>query len=104
MSIKPIDMQVLLPNIRKAASPENLKNARNEMAQQQNHIKEKKDNEIKNNKVSNLEQKDQNDIKNDKESSSKNKDSKKNKKSKKEDSEEVKSIDLNHGSRFDIKV
>ena len=100
MPIKPMDMQVLLPNIKKAARAENIKNAKGELAQQQNHIKNKVLVETKKNKVANLEKKDTNIIKD-----NKNKDSKNSKKKKKSKSEKEKDqIKTDHGNRFDMKV
>lgn len=104
MPIKPMDMQVMLPNIRKAAKPENVKNSREEMSLQQDQMKEKHKIEINKNKVSNLEKKDENDIK--KDQSNKNKSTLKKKQKEKKDFENNESIinDVNHGSKFDIKV
>lgn len=105
MPIKPMDMQVLLPNVQKAAKPANVKNAKNELAQQQHHVQEKVVTETKKNKVSQLDKKDRNDIKDDKnkESLKKDKDKKKKKKGEKDDDQPV-AVDVNHGSKFDIKV
>lgn len=103
MSITPIDMQVLLPNISKAARPENSKNARNESALQQSHIKEKAKLEIDKNKVSDLKKKDGNEIKNNQNSNSESNKKKRERKDK-EDDEPNKINYFNHGSKFDIKV
>lgn len=103
MPIKPIDMQVLLPNVRRAARPDNVKLAKEEMAMQQQQITEDKELQKNQNKVSNLEKKDQNELKNDQNESRNQAESSKKKKQEKE--EEEKKIQMReHGSTFDIKV
>ncbi|MBI9011947.1 MAG: hypothetical protein JEZ08_06910 [Clostridiales bacterium] len=103
MPIKPIDMQVLLPNVRRAARPDNVKLAKEEMAMQQQQITEDKELQKNLNKVSNLEKKDQNEIKDDQKESRNQSESSKKKKREKE--EEEKKIQMReHGSTFDIKV
>lgn len=103
MPIKPIDMQVLLPNVRRAAKPENVKNARNELAMQQQQIKEDKDIKDNQKKVSNLEQKDKAEIKNDQKEGQKKQHT--SSKKKKEKEEEEKKVQMKaHGSTFDMKV
>lgn len=106
MPIKPIDMQVMLPNIRKAARPENVKEAAKELASQQQQIHENKELEHQRNRVSKSEKKDQNEIKNDQErSKDKNKSKSKKKKEEEEEEEELKKkMMAGHGSKFDIKV
>lgn len=100
MPIKPMDMQVLLPQVQKAARPETLKQNRQEMAVSENRIEQDKDNKLKKIHVSNLEKKDDHKLKNelDKKSS---KEHKKNKKNKKEEEVEEKPV-VKHG--FDMKV
>lgn len=106
MPIKPIDMQVMLPNIRKAAKAENVKQAAKEMSAQQQQIHEDKQLEHDKNRVKNMEQKDQSAIKNDQKENKHESKSKKRKKKEDEDDEEEKKKTLipNHGTKFDIKV
>jgi hypothetical protein len=102
MPIKPIDMQVLLPNIRRAAKAENVKLAKQETAMQQQQIHEDKNQVEQQNKVSNLEKKDQNEIKNDQKEHRETPQEKK--KREKKEEEEKKAQMKAHGSTFDIKV
>jgi len=103
MPIKPIDMQVLLPNVRRAARADNVKLAKEEMTMQQQQITEDKELQKNQNKVSNLEKKDQNEIKDDqKESRNRSESSKKKKKEKEEEEKKIQMRE--HGSTFDIKV
>jgi UPF0716 family protein affecting phage T7 exclusion len=102
MPIKPMDMQVLLPNIRRAARPENVKQMRQEMAAQQQQIKQDKDDKINKNKVATLKQKDDNAIKNDQKQREKNK--KKKKKKDEDDNKDKKQALTDHPSHFDMKV
>ncbi len=105
MPIKPMDMQVMLPNVQKAAKPENVKNARDEVALQQQHMKDDKTLQINQKKVANLEQKEKNDIKNDQKENRGHEKSKSKKKKDKDEEEEEKKIQMKvHGSTFDIKV
>lgn len=103
MPIKPMDMQVLLPNIKKAARAENVKNSKQELAQQQGQIKNKMLVETKKNKVANLEKKDTNVIKDNKNRNTDLGNRKKNKRKKEEEEEEEK-VKTDHGNRFDMKV
>lgn len=103
MPIKPMDMQVLLPNIRKAARADNVKAVKEDTASQQQQMIENKELEKNKNKVSNVEKKDQNEIKNDQKENKQ--ESETSKKKKKEKEEEDKKIQMReHGSTFDIKV
>lgn len=103
MPIKPIDMQVLLPNVKRAARPENVKQAAKEMSAQQQQIHEEKEIKQKGSKVQHTENKDQNSIKNDQKDRNSSQYHKK-KKKKDEEEEEKKPVIPNHGTRFDIKV
>lgn len=100
MPIKPIDMQVLLPNIRRAARPENVKLAKEEMAMQQQQITEDKKLQKNLNKITNLEKKDQNELKNDQKESRNQAEASKKKKKEKEKKDRMRE----QGSTFDIKV
>ncbi len=102
MPIKPIDMQVLLPNVKRAARAENAKLAKEETAMQQQQVKDNKDIIANQNKVSNLERKEQNEIKNDQKE---HKETPQEKKKRKEKEEEEKKVQMKaHGSSFDLKV
>ena len=102
MPIKPMDMQVMLPNIKRAARAENAKLAKEETAMQQQQVKDNKDVIENQNKVSNLERKDQNEIKNDQKEHQETPQEKKKRKEKEEAEKEVQM--KAHGSTFDLKV
>jgi len=105
MPIKPMDMQVMLPNVQKAAKPENVKNTRDEFALQQQHMKDDKTLQTNQKKVANLEQKDKSEIKNDQKENRGHEKSESKKKKDKDEEEEEKKIQMKvHGSTFDIKV
>jgi hypothetical protein len=101
MPIKPMDMQVLLPNIRRAARPENAKLAKDEQSMQQQQIQDKKELKEDQTKVNNLEQKDATAIKNDQKRHER---EEAKKKKKKEEEEKKKLVVKDRESKFDMKV
>ena len=105
MPIKPIDMQVLLPNVQKAAKPQNVKNTREDVAVHQQQQKDEKTLQNNQKRVSNLEQKEKSEIKNDQKENRGHEKSPSKSKKKKEEEEEEKKIQMKvHGSTFDMKV
>ena len=103
MPIKPIDMQVLLPQVQKANKAEINRQGRNEMAVQDQHTELKKENDVKRNQVTNMEKKDDHKLKNDLDKKSSQKKQNKKKQSKNHDKEEKeKKPRVKHG--FDMKV
>lgn len=102
MPIKPMDMQVLLPNVQRAAKPGNVKNATQEMASQQQQVSEAKNLQQQKQKVSHTKGKDKSEIKNDEKKHPR--DEKDKKKKKKKDDENKPKMRSSHGSKFDMKV
>lgn len=103
MPIKPMDMQVMLPQVQKAAKSETQKNSRQDMAVSNQHLEQNKDDKVKRNKVANLEKKDDHKLKNDQEGhGSKKKKKKKKKKNNETEKEKKEKPVIKHG--FDMKV
>jgi len=100
MPIKPIDMQVLMPQVQKATKAHAQKQHRPEAAMSEQTVEQQKDDTVKRNTVANLEKKDDHKLKNDLEKRSPKKRHKK-KKKKKDDENENKPV-VKHG--FDMKV
>ncbi len=98
--IKPIDMQVIMPNVQRLSHDENAKKASQEMNMTQGHIEEEKEENLKNHSVNNLKDKDKLRLK-DKQDNKK--DNKKDNDKEKKNKKEKKYFD-DHLSFFDIKV
>ncbi len=98
--IKPIDMQVIMPNVQRLSHDENSKKASQEMNMTQGHIEEEKEEKIRENSVNQLKDKDKLKLRDNK--GNKKNNNKKNDKDRK-NKKEKKYFD-DHLSFFDIKV